>query len=162
MAAEAELVRLRFARGCRCFALFEAGLVAGYGWLSAGPEWIGELGLQIRPARGEAYVWNCFTLPPQRRRGVFRELVREIVCRSAAEGLARLWIGSVEPSADKAVLEAGFAPILRFQVTAGEGVIRSTVSADTAADPALVEAALSVLALETASALERPAVTWKH
>ncbi|MDQ6741776.1 MAG: GNAT family N-acetyltransferase, partial [Candidatus Dormibacteraeota bacterium] len=71
MGAEGDLVLARLARGCRCLAVRSGGEVAGYGWLSTGPEWIGELGLEIRPAPGEIYVWNCVTLPAHRRRGLF-------------------------------------------------------------------------------------------
>ena len=69
MGPEGDLVAARLARGCRCFAVWMDGQVAGYGWLSTGPEWIGELGLEIRPPVGEAYIWNCVTLPAHRLRG---------------------------------------------------------------------------------------------
>src|SRR5207253_2901168 len=53
MGHEADLVAARFARGCRCFAVISDGAIAGYGWLSTGPEWVGELQLEIRPGAGE-------------------------------------------------------------------------------------------------------------
>jgi GNAT superfamily N-acetyltransferase len=116
MAHEGHLVARRLARGCRAFAVMDGASVAAYGWASVQPEWIGELGLEVAPATGEAYVWNCVTLPPYRRRGMYRAVLEGIVARAKAEGLARLWIGSIEDPAEKADADAGFAPVLYFSV----------------------------------------------
>jgi GNAT superfamily N-acetyltransferase len=116
MGEEAGLVRLRFERGCRAFTVHHSGDVVGYGWLSSRPEWIGELGLEITPGDGEAYVWNCVTLPPHRLRGVFRALLCHVVALARREGLRRLWIGSVDGGAERALVATGFAPIVRFRV----------------------------------------------
>jgi len=114
MAEEAFLVRPRFERGCRCFAVMIDGSIAGYGWLSARPEWIGELQLEIAPGPDEAYIWNCVTLAEHRRKGIFRALLIGISALCWQEGLKRLWIGSVAIPAEKAVGPAGFRPALRF------------------------------------------------
>lgn len=116
MGEEAGLVRPRFERGCRAFAVRHSGALVGYGWLSKQPEWIGELGLEITPRDGEAYVWNCVTLPPHRLRGVFRALLGHLVALARREGLRRLWIGSVDGGAERALVAAGFAPVVRFRV----------------------------------------------
>jgi GNAT superfamily N-acetyltransferase len=119
----------------------ESGLVVAYGWLSSGPEWIGELGLELRPAPGEAYVWNCATLPAHRRKGLFSAMLRAIAAQARREGLVRLWIGSVEIPAQKAVGGAGFVPALQFEVEP-HGKLRSLkVSVVDAADAGLVMAA---------------------
>jgi GNAT superfamily N-acetyltransferase len=117
MGAEGDRVASRFARGCRCFAALHRGEFASYGWLSAHPEWIGELSLEISPAAGEAYVWNCVTLPAYRRQGRYRVLLEGIVARARSEGLTRLWIGSIEDPAEKADADTGFLPVLHFTVT---------------------------------------------
>ncbi len=115
MREDGDLVPARLARGCRCFAVLAGRDLAGYGWLSTRPEWIGELQLEIRPGAGEGYIWNCVTLPEHRRKGVFRSVVAGIRDIARAEGLKRLWIGSVAIPAEKAVGTAGFKPALRFQ-----------------------------------------------
>ena len=112
MGPEGDLVAARLARGVRCFAVRIDDAIAGYGWLSVGPEWIGEIQLEIRPRRGEGYVWNCFTVPEFRRRGVFRSLLLGISDHARRSGLRRLWIGSVAIPAEKAVGPAGFKPAL--------------------------------------------------
>lgn len=111
MGSEGDLVAARLERGVRAFGAFREGELAGYGWLTAGPEWIGELGAEIHPGPGEAYVWNCVTLPEQRRLGVFRSLLLAIRERARSEGLERLWIGS-QGGAISAVKAAGFRLVL--------------------------------------------------
>jgi GNAT superfamily N-acetyltransferase len=115
MGDEAELVRPRFARGVRCFAVILESAVAGYGWLSTGPEWIGELQLEIRPRKGEAYIWNCVTLAEHRRKGIFRSLVTGIAEAARQSGVRRVWIGSVAIPAEKALAPAGFRPAAHFR-----------------------------------------------
>lgn len=121
MGAEAPLAAARLGRGCRAFAGWVGEAVAGYGWLSQGPEWIGEVGLQVEPAEGEAYLWNFVTLPAHRRRGIFRALVVEACAAAADEGLTRLWIGSIAGTAEQAVVEAGFRPAL--SIVGGSAVV---------------------------------------
>jgi GNAT superfamily N-acetyltransferase len=145
MGVEAPLVAMRRARGCRCFAAWKEAAAAGYGWVSSGPEWIGELGLEIRPPAGEAYVWNCVTLPPHRRQGIFRSLLIQVVATAREEGISRLWIGSVDGVGDPAVLQAGFVPVLSFRVITLGGWRWLGVQAASNATPELVAAARASL-----------------
>jgi GNAT superfamily N-acetyltransferase len=144
MGDEGDLVRLRLERGCRCFALLE-GQVVGYGWVSTEAEWIGELELEIRPPAGEAYVWNCVTLPAHRFRGCFRALLRHITATARAEGVPRLWIGSVDGGAESAVLGAGFRPVLRFSFASLFGLSWLSLRGAPGADPRTVGEALESL-----------------
>jgi len=132
MGPERRLVAQRFARRCRCFAVVLDGSVAGYGWLSSGPEWIGELQLRITPAPGEGYVWNCVTLAEHRQKGIFRSLLAGISELARNRGLRRLWIGSVAIPAEKAVGPSGFRPATRFTSldVAGIHLMRVSVMED--------------------------------
>lgn len=114
MGPEGDLVAERLARGVRCFVVPIEGAIAGYGWLSVDPEWIGELQLEIKPRRREGYIWNCVTLPEHRHKGVFRSVVAGIVVAARRSGLRRVWIGSVAIPAEKALQPAGFQPALHF------------------------------------------------
>lgn len=116
MGAEADLVAERMARGVRCFGAWIDQKLVGYGWLSVGPEWIGEIQLEISPRPNEGYLWNCVTLPEFRRRGVFRALLLGISEHARRLGLRRLWMGSVAIPAEKAVGPAGFKPALQSRV----------------------------------------------
>lgn len=141
MGAEGDLVAARLARGCRCFAACRDGAVAAYGWFSAGPEWIGEVGVEVRPAPGEAYVWNCVTLPEWRLRGAFRSVLLGVVAAARAEGVSRLWIGSAEVGAVSAVVGAGFTPVLTVVNRSLGGVRIVTTRPAPGASPDLVDAA---------------------
>jgi GNAT superfamily N-acetyltransferase len=141
MGDEGDLVAARLARGCRCFGAWLEGELAGYGWLSTKTEWIGELELEITPRAGEGYIWNCFTLANQRRRGVLRALVAGIRARAHDEGFTRLWIGSVAIPAETAFGPSGFTPTLVFSSEVITGYRWLQVRPVAGADPALVEAA---------------------
>lgn len=146
MGDEGDLVAERMARGCRCFGAWLGGEVVAYGWLSSRPEWIGEIGLEITPATGEAYVWNCVTLPRHRRRGVFRTLLIRIIALARAEGTARLWIGSVDKAGASAVARAGFVPVLDIDMVTLPWFRWLALKPAKGAEAALVSTALRALA----------------
>ena len=143
MGGDGDRAAARFARGCRCFAIEQpGGQIAAYGWLSTGREWIGELGLEIAPGPGEGYVWNCFTLEDHRRQGHYRRLLEGFV---GLPDLRRLWIGSIDDPAEKADADAGFAPVLHFEVRSGLGMRVLRARPAPGADRDLVSAALDRL-----------------
>lgn len=146
MGQEGDLVPERLARGCRCFGAWLGPDVVAYGWLSTRAEWIGELELELEPGRGEAYVWNCVTLPAQRKKGMFRALLLYIAAQAKREGLVRLWIGSIAGVGEKAVVEAGFLPILHIDLLSLLWLRRLTVRAVEGAEPSSVAAARRTLA----------------
>ncbi|MFI5283882.1 MAG: GNAT family N-acetyltransferase [Candidatus Dormibacterales bacterium] len=143
----------RLARGCQCFEARVGGDLAGYGWLSSGPEWIGEIQVRLSPGPGEGYIWNCVTLPEHRRRGVFSALLRGITGGGRAAGLTRMWIGSVAIPAEKAVRPVGFMPALHFASATLAVCHWLRVQPALGADPALVQAAQSVLSVRPGSSL---------
>jgi len=145
MGQEGDLAAERFARGCRCFAAWLGPDVVAYGWLSTRAEWIGEVELEIEPGRGEAYLWDCVTLPAHRKKGMFRALLFSIAAQAKEEGLVRLWIGSIGAVGEKAIAEAGFLPVLRIDVLSLPWLRRLTVRAADGADPGSVAAARQAL-----------------
>jgi GNAT superfamily N-acetyltransferase len=145
MGPEASLVKPRFARGCRCFAVIIDGAIAGYGWLSTGPEWIGELQLEIRPRQGEAYIWNCVTLPERRRQGIFRSLLAGISNEARLGDLSRVWIGTVQIPAEKAMRPAGFRAALTFTTLRAAGLHVMVASPAADKNLSLISGARAVL-----------------
>jgi len=141
MGDEGDRVAPRFERGARAFAVLEGGKLVSYGWVSSSTEWIGELGVEISPEPGEAYIWNCMTLPEHRRRGHYRALLEGIVAHARREGLTRLWIGSTEDPAQKADADAGFVAVLNFSVRRLAGLRLLSAGFDERAHPDLVAAA---------------------
>ena len=128
MAADGDLVAARLTRGCLCFAVWIDDDLGGYGWLSRGAEWIGELQLEIKPREREAYIWNCVTIPEHRRRGVFRSLVIGMTSAAMRLGARRVWIGSVDVPAERALAPIGFRPALHFDVATLAGLHLMRVS----------------------------------
>ncbi len=146
MGGDAEMVGPRLIRGCRCFAAWAGGEIVSFGWLSETSEWIGEVGLEVHLDPGEAYIWNCVTLPDHRRRGLFRTIVRKLAETARAEGMARVWIASLEGSPARAVVGLGFEPVLHLEPEPALPEGRLKLAPADGANRALHAAALRVLA----------------
>jgi GNAT superfamily N-acetyltransferase len=145
MGAEGDRVAMRMQRGCRCFAAAIGGELVGYGWVSTGAEWMGEPQLQIRPSRGEAYIWNCLTVPAHRQKGVFGALLRAIKAQLKGDGFNRVWIGSVQHPAENGIYGAKFVPVLRLDTTSRWGFRWLRILPTYKADPQLTAAASTAL-----------------
>ena len=102
-----------FARGRHCYIAHVAGILAAYGWVSFDEQEIGELGLRLRLMPGEAYIWDCATLPAYRGQRLYPALLGWMVRHLQSEGLRRLWIGadSDNVASQKGMARAGFQPI---------------------------------------------------
>ena len=146
---------MRLARGSRCFGAWVGHELVGYGWLSSKSEWIGEVELEIALPSGEAYIWNCVTLAPHRRKGVFRSVVTSLVAKAREEGLTRLWIASIVGVGGKAIEQAGFAPVLRFNSSQRLGLHWLRVMPAQGVDPGLLSAARQALAVRTGLSVRR-------
>ena len=62
----------RFGIGRRCFAGWVDGSITTYGWITEGPEWVGEFERELNIVEHEAYIRNCATLPQHRKRRLFK------------------------------------------------------------------------------------------
>lgn len=104
----------RFAGGKRCYIGNVEGVLATYGWVTFDEEWIGELHLRIRMAPGEAYIWNCATLPAYRGLRLYPALLGYMVNELHAEGMQRIWIGADADNlpSQKGMVLAGFQPVV--------------------------------------------------
>ena len=102
---------------------------------------------EIKPGRGEAYIWNCATDPRHRQKGFFRAIVRGIVDQARKEGLARVWIGTLDIPAANAMTQAGFVPAMRFTTVWMYGVRWLRVRAAPGVDRGLLTAARKALAI---------------
>lgn len=140
MGRDAALVAGRLARGCRCFAARVGGDVAAYAWVSTGAEWIGEIESPIQLAPGEAYVWNCVTLGPHRRRRLYTALLGVVSATLGAEGVRRIWVATLAslPHAGRGVASAGFRPALRVLFLCVDGLNLLWVTPEPEAGPEVV------------------------
>jgi ribosomal protein S18 acetylase RimI-like enzyme len=130
----------RFVSGRRCFVARIEGTIAAYGWVSEGAESIGELERTMRMQPGEAYIWDCVTLPAFRRRGLYAALLRHIVGALRGEGLRRLWIGASldnMPSI-RGFRSAGFRSVIKLVYLRVLRLRGNWLVGDATAPPALV------------------------
>ena len=101
----------RFESGRQCYAARVEGKLAAYGWVSFDDEYIGELRLRLRLLKGEAYIWDCATVPDFRRLGLYSSLLSFIIQDLRGAGrYTRAWIGANldnEPS-QRGIVRAGF------------------------------------------------------
>jgi len=100
----------RFESGRRCYAAWVGDQLASYGWVSFDDEYIGELNLRMRLLPGEAYIWDCATIPEFRRNRLYSALLGYIIRELHTEGFCRAWIGADldnTPSQD-GIARAGF------------------------------------------------------
>ncbi|HEY7358958.1 MAG TPA: GNAT family N-acetyltransferase [Ktedonobacterales bacterium] len=111
--AEAAPVLERFARQCRCYGAWVDGTLAAYGWVTFDEEQIGELGLRVRLPPGEAYIWNCATLPAYRGQHLYPALLTYISRELRREGFQRILIGADSDNlpSQKGMARAGFQPV---------------------------------------------------
>lgn len=106
-------VRRRFATRRRCYAAWVEGNLTTFGWVSFDEEEIGELGLRIRLAEREAYIWDCGTAPAYRGQHLFPALLAYIANELRADGLNLLWVGadSDNLASQSGIARAGFVPV---------------------------------------------------
>lgn len=84
----------RLDSGRRCYTAWVGDQVASYGWVSFDEQHIGELNLRIRLLPGEAYIWDCATMPAFRRNRLYSGLLAQIIGELRAEQFCRAWIGA--------------------------------------------------------------------
>jgi hypothetical protein len=80
----------RLESGRQCYAARVDSQVAAYGWVSFVDEDIGELNLRIKLVPGEAYIWDCATLPAFREKLLYSALLIYILANCAPKPVPRL------------------------------------------------------------------------
>jgi hypothetical protein len=100
----------RLESGRQCYAAWVDSQVAAYGWVSFVEEEIGELNLRIQLVPGEAYIWDCATLPAFREKLLYSALLIYILGQLRAQNLCRAWIGADQDNipSQKGIARAGF------------------------------------------------------
>ena len=110
--ASAEILK-RFETGRRCYAAWVADKLAAYGWVSFNEEHIGELNLHLTLLPGEAYIWDCATLPAYRQNYLYSALLVYILGELRSEKLCRVWIGADldNVASQRGIARAGFKAV---------------------------------------------------
>jgi len=110
--ASVEMLK-RFETGRRCYTAWVADKLAAYGWVSFNEEYIGELNLRLRLLPGEAYIWDCVTLPAFRQNYLYSALLVYILAELRSEKLCRVWIGAdlENVASQRGIARAGFRAV---------------------------------------------------
>jgi GNAT superfamily N-acetyltransferase len=123
------VVLQRFASGRHCYIGRIEGKLVTYGWVTFDEECIGELGLNFHLKAGEAYIWNCATLPSYRGLRLYPALLAHMLRELQSQGLHRVWIGAdTENLASQIGMAlAGFQPIADLFITHDSSIQRACV-----------------------------------
>ncbi|RPI25243.1 MAG: GNAT family N-acetyltransferase [Chloroflexota bacterium] len=138
----------RFSSGRRCLCAVLYGKIAAYGWVTFDEEQIGEMGMVIRLKPGEAYIWDCVTLPQYRRKGFYTALLTHVVAGLRQEGIGRIWIGTDLDNVPslRGIARAGFSPVVDIAQTGSGGLATARFYERPGASDKLIAAARQALA----------------
>ena len=100
----------RLESGRQCYAARVDGQIAAYGWVSFEYEDIGELNLRMKLVPGEAYIWDCATMPAFRGNLLYSALLIYILGSLRTQNICRAWIGADldNIASQKGIAHAGF------------------------------------------------------
>jgi GNAT superfamily N-acetyltransferase len=101
----------RFAGGHRPWLARLAGEPVGWGWCAAEEFSIGELGISCSLPPGNRYLWDFFTVPHWRGRGIYPRLLQTIVARES--DVERFWLGHDldNVASARGIAKAGFREV---------------------------------------------------
>jgi GNAT superfamily N-acetyltransferase len=88
-----------------------AGEPVGYGWVSSGELTIGELDLSVVLQPGSRYLWDFFTIPSWRGRGIYPRLLLAIIAHEVEA--ERFWVGHDlgNLASRRGIVKAGFCEV---------------------------------------------------
>lgn len=112
--ADSAPVLQRFRLGRHCYIGRSEGRLVTYGWITFDEELIGGLGLRVRLLPGEAYIWDCATLPVYRGQHLYPALLSYMQRELQRTGFRRIWIGMDAENlpSQAGVAQAGFQHII--------------------------------------------------
>ena len=109
-AIDPSVIIKRLDAGRECYAAWVGEVIAAYGWLSFDEEFVSEFNLQIRLMPGEAYIWNCATLPAYSGRRLYSGLLAYMVAELRGRPVHRVWIctDQLNAASQRGIARAGF------------------------------------------------------
>ena len=96
------------ARSC-AIAHHETEVVA-YCWLASTPVWVGEIGHAVVPGPEDVYLYDAFTMPGWRGRGLFSAVISPLLALARSRGRSRalIFVGAGNRASRRAIERAGF------------------------------------------------------
>ena len=109
--------RARLSAATACYVVESGGRLLHSTWVTSSGAWTRELRAYLRPPPGDAYVYESYTHPEARGRGLYPYVLRRIASHAAERGVATLWVAveADNPASLRAVSKAGFRPVSKLQ-----------------------------------------------
>lgn len=125
----------RLSETTRCFVVFSDRRIVHATWMTIATAWTRELRAYLRPPRGDAYVYESFTHPAARGRGVYPFALDHIAAWLAGAGTEQVWVAveADNPASLRAVGKAGFEE--RFRLAYRRRLGRLTIAAPSGPAP---------------------------
>ncbi|CAN5760134.1 hypothetical protein BH18ACT15_BH18ACT15_09430 [soil metagenome] len=106
-----------------CFLSADGERLLHASWVTTCAAWTRELRRYVRPPAGSAYVYESYTSPAARGRGIYPAALRSMGSWLTERGLQRMWVAVEEdnPPSLRAVTKAGFTEqfVVRYARRAG-------------------------------------------
>ena len=105
--------RGRLSDATRCWLVLEGDRVVHSSWSTAKAAWTREVRRYFAPPEGEAYMYESYTRPEVRGRGIYPYALANIALALRRLGARAIWIGAEAHNAAsiKSIAKAGFAPV---------------------------------------------------
>ena len=102
--------RARLTDTTHCYLVETAGRIAHASWVTTSGAWTAELGSLVTPPPGSAYVYESFTDPALRGRGIYPFALSCICAELSTQGITEVWIGvdATNTPSIRAITKAGF------------------------------------------------------
>jgi GNAT superfamily N-acetyltransferase len=102
--------RRRLTETTGCFLVHGDGDLLHASWVTTGAAWTREIDAYLVPPAGDAYVYESFTRPEARGRGVYPFALAAICDWAREAGIGKVWVGVEAGNAPslKAIRKAGF------------------------------------------------------
>lgn len=100
----------RLSDATRCWIVLLEGTIVHATWTTTKAAWTRELRRYFKPPPGDGYIYESFSSPDARGRGIYPLALKHILARARAEGIARMWVGveADNPPSIRAITKAEF------------------------------------------------------
>lgn len=108
----AHTFRGRLGPRSHCYLVLDEERILHASWVTTAGAWVGEIRRYFIAPAASAYVYESFTHPDARGRGIYPATLWHIASDAAGDGRGELWIGVGEDnrSSVRAIAKAGFIP----------------------------------------------------
>lgn len=119
--------RARLGGSTRCYVVESAGRLVHATWTTTSAAWTRELQRYFVCPQGDIYIFESYTRPEMRGRGVYPLAIASMAAVAGESGRSRMWVGieGHNPASYRAVTKAGFRDA--FRVAYARRLARLTV-----------------------------------